>query len=144
MGSITDPSANFFHQELSTIIQQQLNNMIFYSPALTAIVAASSSHNSVETAPWGVSNHLHVRGGSFDVRNTTQKCVTFATTQEGKARVHVNSYQKDVFSTTSNEYEEVLAKYPSHQDLGATEAAKFNSIRSFAYSPALQSRRTRA
>lgn len=109
--------------------------MIFYTPALlirTIIIAASSSAGGIP--------NLH--GSSVDISTPTQRYDTFAANGEerryGSFNHYQNSYQKVVLPTTSNEYEKVLSKYPSRQDLGL-----YNSIRPFAYSPALQSRRTR-
>jgi hypothetical protein len=120
--------------------------MIFYAPALTAIVAvASSSYGSVEPLR-GLPNF---HGDRVDCRTPTMDkipargYVAFAATAGDKAcgRASFKLQQKAV---SSNEYEEVLAKYPSRKYLAATGAAKDNSIRSLAYSPALRSRRIRA
>ena len=119
--------------------------MIFYAPALTAIVAvASSSYGSVEPL-CGLPNF---HGDRVDCRTPTMDkipargYVVFAATAGDKAcgRASFKLHEKAV---SSNEYEEVLAKYPSRKYLAATGAAKDNSIRSLAYSPALQSRRIR-
>eukprot|EP00984_Skeletonema_dohrnii_P035294 scaffold34900_cov216-Skeletonema_dohrnii-CCMP3373.AAC.1 len=69
--------------------------------------------------------------------------VVFAATAGDKA-CGCASFKLHEKAVSSNEYEEVLAKYPSRKCLAATGAAKDNSIRSFAYSPALQSRRIRS
>eukprot|EP00985_Skeletonema_marinoi_P028140 scaffold24133_cov76-Skeletonema_marinoi.AAC.1 len=117
--------------------------MIFYAPALTAIVAvASSSYGSVEPS-CGLPN-LH---DGRDCRTTTMDkiiargYVAFAATAGDKTCGRAKLNEKAV---SSNEYEEVLAKYLSRKYFAATGAAKDNSIRSFAYSPALQSKRIRA
>mmetsp|Transcript_16190 Transcript_16190/g.25082 ORF Transcript_16190/g.25082 Transcript_16190/m.25082 type:complete len:145 (+) Transcript_16190:12-446(+) len=133
------------YQLLSSIIPIHNTTMIFYAPALTAIVAvASSSYGSVEPS-CGLPN-LH---DGRDCRTTTMDKITargyvaFAATAGDKTcgRASFKLHEKAV---SSNEYEEVLAKYPSRKYFAATGAAKDNSIRSFAYSPALQSKRIRA
>ena len=74
-----------------------------------------------------------------------------STTDDGnnKARVddlsdimiHRRQSTTTAFSTISNEYDDVLAKYHRKQEATASLAAKRNGKTSFAYSPALQSYR---
>lgn len=114
------------------------STMLFSTPVLTAIVAASSSQGSIETVG-GVPSLLN---HSFDIRTprrglATRKdrdCVSVS------YKLHQNRHQRAA-SSISNEYEEVLAKYPRHGNLSA--GAKKDFIRPFAYSPALQSKRMR-
>ena len=117
--------------------------MILYTPVLTAIVAiassSSSSHGSVENV-WGV---LNLQGCRVGYRTPSQE-ISSAVSIFDTVSFKLQHRHHTAVSTASNEYEEVLAKYPRPQDSRATGSSKSHGVRSFAYSPALQSRRIRA
>ena len=119
--------------------------MILYTPALTAIVAiaSSSSIGSIENV-WGVSN---LQGCRVGYRTPAQGISSAASVGDkifDRVSVKLQHRHHTAVSTAPNEYEEVLAKYPRPQDSRAIGSSKSHGVRSFAYSPALQSRRIRA
>ena len=122
--------------------------MIFYSPSvITAIVAASSHGHGGGTVVETISCEPPrlCDGGIADMSTSY-----FAVAETNEDKVHVSfsggnrrqqqvPYQRTASTTTiSNQYDEVIAKYPPpsrSQDLVDS------THRSFAYSPALQSLR---
>lgn len=138
--------------------------MIFCSPTVLAAIVAASGQNEIISCGGMKLQHNsgHHSSGSSIVDISAMRgggtAALTSTTDDNKARVDLSSgimihrrqSTTTAFSTISNEYEDVLAKYHRKQEdsTGTTAAtataplaAKRNGKSSFAYSPALQSYR---